>query len=46
MFPALQLTRKGVNDKNVLGVLTAEETTAAEAELGTAKANIPDPWTL
>lgn len=36
LFPALQLTRKGVKDQNVPGVLTAEETTATKAEVGTA----------
>lgn len=43
MISALQLTRKGVKGQNVLGVLTTE---VAKAEVGSAKASIPDPWTL
>lgn len=35
-----------MKDQNVLGVLTAEETTSLEAEAGTVTASIPDPWTL
>lgn len=46
LFPALQLTRKGVKDPNVLGVLTAEETTATKAETRTAIVSICDPRTL
>lgn len=46
LFPALELSRKGIKDPNDLGVLTAEETTATKAETGTAIVSIPDPQTL